>query len=566
VGTGLVTLKKKSYTIGCNFKNCAYFIIQISTVKILYNAIVLLLFLPCLIHGQVIPQLKKQGTAVQLIVKGEPYLILGGELGNSSASSLPYMQAIWNTVKQMHLNTVLTPVYWELTEPEEGKFDFTLVDSIIYQARNNNMHLVLLWFGAWKNSMSCYAPAWVKKDQQRFPRAQKQDGSGLEILSAFNQNNLAADGKAFRALMKHIRDVDAAYSTVIMVQVENEIGMLTEAREYTAAANAAFHSEVPGKLLDYLSKHKNEIVPELKKHWAENGYLSKGSWEQVFGKSLTTDELFQSWYYATYTNAVALEGKAEYALPMFVNAALNYKNVQPGEYPSAGPLPHLMDVWEAAAPAIDMLSPDFYNPYFKQYNDLYTRRNNPLFIPEIRFEPDNAAKVFYAIGHYNAIGFSPFSIESTDKPAEEPIGKSYNILRQLTPAILAYQGKGKMDAVLLDTSTAKQEIPMGKYILSVAHEGTLGWSGIPKSKWQAGGGIIIQIAEDEFIIAGTAIVVTFATTGKNAGILQADEGEYVNGKWLSGRRLNGDQTHQGRHIRIPSGEWGIQLVKLYTYR
>jgi hypothetical protein len=192
-----------------------------------------------------------------------------------------------------------------------------------------------------------------------------------------------------------------------------------------------------------------------------------------------------------------------------------------------------------------------------------------LFIPEIRFEPSDAAKAFYAIGHYDAIGFSPFSIESVDKPDEEPLGKSYNILRQLTPTILAYQGKGKMDAVLLDTMNTKQEIIMGKYVLSVAHEGTLGWSGIPKAKWPQGGGIIIQTAEDEFIIAGTALVITFTTTDKNApiaGILQADEGEYVNGKWLPGRRLNGDQTHQGRHIRIASGDWGIQLVKLYRYR
>jgi beta-galactosidase GanA len=509
------------------------------------------LLLPCFVYGQA--SLQKQGTAVQLIVKGQPFLILGGELGNSSAADPDYMLPIWNTVNQMHLNTVLTPVYWELTEPEEGRFDFALVDSVIHLARNYNMHLVLLWFGAWKNSMSCYAPAWVKTNQQRFPRA----GSGLEILSAFNQNNLTADAKAFRALMKHIKEVDETFSTVIMVQVENEIGMLTAAREHTAAANSAFNSAVPVGFLDYLNKHKNELVPELKKHWSENGYLSKGTWEQVFGKSLATDELFQAWHYATFTNAVALEGKAAYPLPMFVNAALNYKNVQPGEYPSGGPLPHLIDVWQAAAPAIDLLSPDFYNPYFKHYNDLYTRRNNPLFIPEIRFEPADAAKVFYAIGHYNAIGFSPFSIESADKPAEEPIGKSYQILRQLAPVILANQGKGKMDAVLLDTANTREEISLGKYTLSVAHDGTLGWSGIPKAKWPAAGGIIIQTAEDEFIIAGTSIVITFTSTDK-VGILEANE--------MPGRRLNGDQTHQGRHIRIPTGEWGIQRVKLYRYR
>lgn len=535
--------------------------------RILFNILFVFLVLTC--QAQNHPQLKKQGTAVQLTVKGKPFLVLGGELGNSSASSLPYMKDIWTTVKQMHLNTVLTPVYWELLEPAEGKFDFTLVDSIIYQARRHDLHLVLLWFGAWKNSMSCYAPAWVKKDQQRFPRAQKKDGSGLEILSAFSNNNLTADAKVFRALMKHVREIDAAYSTVIMVQVENEIGMLTEAREYTATANAAFNSQVPAALLDYLNKNKDVLVPELKQHWGANGYLTKGTWEQVLGKGLATEELFQAWYYAAYTNTVAREGKAEYPLPMFVNTALNYKNVKPGEYPSAGPLPHLMDIWQAAAPAIDILSPDFYNPYFKHYNDLYTRRNNPLFIPEIRFEPSDGAKAFYAIGHYNAVGFSPFSIESTDKPAEEPVAKSYEVLRQLTPVILAHQGTGKIDGALLDTTSTKQDIPAGKYTLTVAHDGTLGWSGIPRAQWGEAGGIIIQTGDDEFIVAGTGIVITFTTTDKAApivGILQADEGEYVNGEWIAGRRLNGDQTHQGRHVRIPMGTWGIQHVKLYRYK
>jgi beta-galactosidase GanA len=516
------------------------------------------------------PYLQKQGSATQLIVNNKPFLVLGGELGNSSASSLQYMKPIWPKLKQMHVNTVLTPVYWELIEPEEGKFNFTLLDSIISDARANNLHLILLWFGAWKNSMSTYAPAWVKTNQQRFPKAQKQDGSGMEILSAFSNNNLEADKKAFTALMKHVKEVDAAQSTVIMVQVENEIGMLEEAREYTPAADAAFKSEIPKELINYLQKNRDALVPEFKERWAANGYVAKGTWEQVFGKGLETDEIFQAWYYAKYTNAVAQAGKAAYNIPMYVNAALNYRNVKPGQYPSAGPLPHLMNIWQAAAPAIDMLSPDFYNPYFKHYNDLYTRATNPLLIPEIRFEPSDAAKVFYAIGHYNAIGFSPFSIESTNKPEEEPITKSYEILEQLTPAILKYGATGKMDGVLLDTQTKKQTLALGNYQLTVSHDYTLGWS--PEAKkpdWPMSGGLVIQTGENEFIVAGTGIVITFTTVDKATplvGILQADEGEYVNGQWVAGRRMNGDQTHQGRHIRIPAGEWGIQHVKLYRYK
>lgn len=516
-----------------------------------------------------IPHLADKGTTRQLIVNGNPFLILGGELGNSTASSMAYMRPAWDKFRAMHLNTILSPVYWELMEPLEGKFDFSLVDSVIITCRRNNLKLILLWFGSWKNSMSVYAPAWVKTNQAKFPRARDQSGKGFEILSAFSNNNVDADAKAFAALMKHLKAIDKA-QTVIMVQVENEIGMLTEAREYTPEANQLFDSEVPQELMAYLLAKKDSIVPELKEHWSKSNFATSGNWEKIFGKSIATDELFQAWYYAKFTNKVAAAGRKEYDLPMFVNAALNYKNAAPGQYPSAGPLPHLMDIWQAAAPAIDMLCPDFYNPYFRRYNDEYSRRYNPLFIPEIRMEPSNAAKVFYAIGHYQALGFSPFSIEYVKEPKEEELTKSYSILSQLAPTILQYRGTGKMEGVLLDSQIMKQEIFLGNYKLTAAHEYTLGWSaGAAKPNWPMVGGIIIQVGKDEFIVAGTGIVITFSVVDQpniSAGILQADEGEYIKGKWVPGRRMNGDQDHQGRHIRIAGDEWGIQKVKLYQYK
>lgn len=521
------------------------------------------------LYSQAIPHLQQKGTTQQLIVDGKPFLILGGELGNSTASSLDYMRPFWKKFRAMNLNTILVPAYWDLIEPEEGKFDFTLIDSILHTSRENNLKVILLWFGSWKNSMSCYAPAWIKTNEERYPRAQNRSGKGLEILSAFSKSNLDADKKAFSQLMKHLKKNDTS-QTVIMVQVENEIGMLTEAREYTADANNAFKSKVPKELMDYLIANKDSLVPELRQHWGKTNFTTKGNWETVFGKSLATDELFQAWYYAKYANAVAEAGKREFRVPMYVNAALNYRNVQPGQYPSAGPLPHLIDIWQAAAPVIDFLSPDFYNPYFMRYCDLYTRGNNPLFIPEIRFEPSTAAKVFYAIGHFQGMGFSPFSIESAEHPEEEPIAKSYSILSQLSPEILKHSGTGKMEGVLLDTSNKKQQIVLGNYQLIVSHDYALGWA--PEAKnpdWPMSGAIIIQQDDDEFIIAGTGVVVTFTTSNSNnesVGILQAEEGIYKNGKWVPGRRMNGDQDHQGRHIRIPVGDWVIQKVKLYQYK
>jgi beta-galactosidase GanA len=516
------------------------------------------------------PRLVQVHGVTQLFVSGKPFLILGGELGNSTASYIDYMRPAWPKLKSMRLNTVLAPVYWELVEPFEGKFDFRLVDSLMAEARNQDLKLILLWFGSWKNSMSCYAPEWVKLNQQRFERAKDSKGHGLEMLSAFNKANLNADITAFTALMKHIAQVDAAERTVVMIQVENEIGMLTEAREYTDAANLAFQQKVPDQLMHYLNKNKNELVPELQACWSKNGFSTSGSWEEIFGKSLATDEIFQAWQYAVYTNAVAEAGKKAYDVPMYVNAALNYKNVQPGQYPSGGPLPHLMDIWQAGAPAIGILSPDFYNPYFRAYCDLYIRRNNPLFIPEIRSEPDNAAKVFLAVGHFKAIGFSPFSIESGVAAADEPLTKSYALLQQLSPLILENQSTGKMDGVLLDSGIQNKELIMGDYKLTVSHEYTLGWSAGSKDPgWPESGGLIIQTGRDEFIIAGTGIVITFSSVrdpNSFVGILRAYEGEYINGQWIPGRRMNGDQDHQGRHIRIPVKEFSIQQVKVYNYR
>lgn len=527
----------------------------------------------CILHisGQVqsqIPRLVKNGNYTQLLVHDKPFLILGGELGNSSASSDEYMRPIWPKLKQMNLNTVIAPVYWELIEPIEGKFDFSSADTLLKNARLNKMKLVVLWFGAWKNSMSCYAPAWVKTNTARFPRILDKKGNPHEILTPFNKNNLEADKKAFVRLMQYIKQVDANQNTVITIQVENEIGMLPDARTYDAAANAAFNQAVPENLLTYLQKNKDNLLPEIKSLWEKNGFKTSGNWEDIFGKSLATDEVFMAWYYAVFTNELTAAGKAVYNLPMYVNAALNRPGVKPGQYPSAGPLPHVMDIWKAGAPAIDMLAPDFYNPDFKHWCDLYTRAGDPLFIPEIRFEPGVDAKAFFAFGNYNCLAFSPFSIESTEHPQTEPIGKAYKILKQLTPLITAYQPKNAVRGFLIEKDSSSKDVAIGNYLMTVNHEYKLGWSaGAKNETWPLAGGIIISVAPDEFYVAGTGIVITFTSkeNNKKAGFISVDEGTFENEKWIPGRRMNGDQDHQGRHVRIPGNEYSIQHVKLYTY-
>ena len=515
-----------------------------------------------------IPRLARNGNTIQLLVNDKPFLVLGGELGNSSASSDEYMRPIWLKLQQMNLNTVIAPVYWELMEPVEGTFDFSLVDSLIKNARLFDMKLVLLWFGAWKNSMSCYAPAWVKTNTTRFPRTLDKTANPHEIMTPFNKNNLEADKKAFAKLMQHIKDADSKEHTVIAIQVENEIGMLPDARTYDEAANKTFNSAVPRQLLEYLVRNKSKLLPEIKSIWESNGSKTSGSWEEVFGKDLATDEIFMAWYYAVFTNEVTAAGKAVYNLPMFVNAALNRPGRKPGEYPSAGPLPHVMDIWKAGAPAVDMLAPDFYNPDFKHWCDLYTRAGDPLFIPEHRFEAGVDAKAFFAFGNYNCLSFSPFSIESTNQPEKEPIGKTYKILNQITPLITKHQPPGNVKGFLIEKDFIQKDVPLGDYLITIHHEYKMGWSpGSKENIWPLAGALIISVAPDEFFVAGTGIVMTFASKsqGKKAGFISIDEGRFEKEKWIPGRRMNGDQDHQGRHVRIPVNDYSIQHVKLYTY-
>ncbi len=516
-----------------------------------------------------IPHLKVQGSAIQLIVNGKPLLMLAGELGNSSASNIEHMRPIWTNLVKMNLNTVLVPAYWELIEPTEGRYDFTLIDSIILNARKNNLHIVFLWFGVWKNSMSCYAPLWVKENYKRFPRAVNKAGKAMEILSPFSDENLKADINVFSALLKHIREIDCKDQTVVMIQVENEIGMLPNAREYSKAANNNYNDQVPSELLSYLEEHKKSLTPEIMKAWSTNGFKTAGSWEEIFGKSEPTEEIFMAWFYGKFIEQLTLAGKKQYPLPMYVNAALIRPNYTPGQYPSAGPLPHLFNVWRAAAPDIDFFAPDIYFPDFINWSDKYKQPDNPLFIPETGGAFHSEVTSLYAFGKHDAMGYSPFSIESINDPANDPLTKCYEMLHQLSPIILEKQGLGLMSGVLLDSIKHMVTLTLGNYTMNIKHQ--FNWLSAPRdvdpSKCRAGA-IIINMGPDEFLIAGKGIVVNFTSIQNDSmvGIGYIDEVKIEHEKIIPKLRLNGDQDHQGRHLWLPVDNYHIQHIKLYQYK
>ena len=519
-------------------------------------------------HGQIknisdgMPRLFKQADITQLYVDEKPFLILGGELNNSTSSNMGYMVPIWKQIKALNMNTALTPLSWDLIEPKEGRFDFDLVDSLILGARKNKLHLVFLWLASWKNGMSSYMPLWVKQNYKKFPRAKILNGQTMEILSPLAESNWTADSKAFSALMKHIRVFDGTIHTVLMMQVENEVGILSDSRDRSGIANSAFEAPVPKQLINYLLTNKVNLVPEISNLWAANGNKTSGSWEAIFGKGKACDEIFMAWYYAAYVSKVAETGKKEYPIPMYANAWLNQGvDPKPGDYPSGGPLAHVLDIWKANAPYVDLFAPDLYVAEFDERCQKFTQIGNPLFIPEMNSSEDGARNIFIAIGKYNAIGVSPFGIDhARDTMA---FNRNYSILGQLSPLILEKQVKKEIMGFALDEKNPTISCEMGGYRLEISLDEIFG------HKAKTGYGIVMTNGAHQFIGGGGGFRVQFYPISKEGaaiiGISDVDEGSFKDGKWIMGRRLNGDENDQGRAWRFSSWQPGIEKCKVYRY-
>jgi len=492
------------------------------------------------------PHMQKKGSATQLLVDGKPFVMLGGQLHNSSASGVDYMRSLWPRLRALGLNTVEAPVSWELFEPEEGHFDLTFVDELLALARKHEQRLVLLWFGSWKNGVSSYAPGWVLKDTARFPRAKGADSQNKDVLSTLSSNNLKADAAAFAVLMRHLKQADGKQHTVVLVQVENEVGIMPEIRDLCIEGNVAFGAAVPPQLLEYLGKHKESLHPELLQRWNKSGCAAQGSWGEVFGGGPEADEVFSVWHYASYIDQVAAAGQAEYPLPMYCNAWLPGKL---GTYPSGGPVAHMHDIWRAAAPHIVLLAPDIYAPQFKEMCAAYARGGNPFFVPEASKDDLAAARAYWAIAQHHALGFAPFGIESIRE--DHPLVDAFRILRQLLPAITEAHGSARMIGVYRQGNEESPAGPLdvGDYRVRITYEAQL-----PEKHFPVGG-LVIQTGAEEFIIAGYGFCCRFEAQSpgpRSTRILSVELGSFgESGRWVHEIWLNGDETGANNYAHIP---------------
>ncbi|MBR1389167.1 MAG: DUF5597 domain-containing protein [Prevotella sp.] len=528
-------------------------------------------------------------TTAATVIAGDrlsylPSPILGGELSNSAATSIADIEEVMPRMRALGLNTVLVPAYWELMEPVEGTFDFTLIDRTIDVARQEQLRVVFLWFGAWKNSMSCYAPEWFKQDVKRFPRAMTANGKQLEIASCFSGNVLQADLKAFSALMRHISTKDPQRDVVIMMQIENEIGMLESARDHSPLAEKVY---------------------------------KQANWAAQYGTDEYADEKFMALNYARYVEQLAKAAREIHDMPLYVNAAMNSRGRRPGEYPSAGPLAHLIDFWHKGAPSIDLLAPDIYDAGFKSWAAKYAIPTRPqdggkkvvnrLFIPESRCCENSGVRALYAFGEHQALGFSPFAIDQANPSETYSVTQAYNLLQQVANRKLL--NSEHTWGLLFDQEDHERIIADDDVTITCRHYFTLPWDprATDGSTWPEGGGMLIRLSKHDYLLAGSGLVADFKSPaekqyeaqrdngtaakqllgedgfaqagkagsqssfaqsfkGKRLGLLSVDEVEIgADGTMKYLRRNNGDQTHQGRHARISVGEWKLLHIKLYAY-
>lgn len=490
-----------------------------------------------------LPVIKKFNDVDTLFVHDVPFIALAGEIHNSSASNLKYMEEhVWANINDLNLNSIIVPIYWELIEPIEGSFDFSLIDGIISQARDNKMHLILLWFGLWKNSESMYVPAWMKKDSDRFFYSRKINGEVINTISPLCVEAVEKDMHALSMVMSHIKTVDEIDNTVIVIQIENEIGLLGTDRDYCSAANEEFYTDIP------------DVV--------KNEFNVTGTWREAFSDE--AEEHFMAYHFAKAIEKITQTAKAQYNLPCYANAWLKQHPWYPGSYPIGGPVASMKKMWKLIAPSLFCLAPDIYVSYVPQVMDEYAFNGNPLFIPEVRKDAVTASYALYAFGKHNAICYSPFGIEDLalneseiDKPpmavmmalnidpsAFETDGsiiylsEVYRFFKNAKETYFKFRGTPELQCYLKKSETDFGDfLKFKKYNITVDYE--------PKmSHKPIGAGIIIELNDNTFYTIGLMSQIRFLPKPGERGIikiLSMQEGYFENEKWIGGRMLNGDE-------------------------
>ncbi|SBS71494.1 DUF5597 domain-containing protein [uncultured Microbacterium sp.] len=527
------------------------------------------------------------GDGAGLRRDGVPALLVGGQVFNSSSSSPRAIGQSFAHVRRMNGNVVLAPVSWALTEPVEGAFDFALVDRMIEEARHNELRLVLLWFGAYKNAASTYAPRWVRADTERFPRAVVESvgrppfsyagETAKPVLSVFGRELRESDAAAFEALVRHLVQADPG-GVVAMLQVENESGLLGDSRDRSADAAAAWAGPVPAQVIARLPDAPDG-ASSARTLWEARGSRTSGSWAEVFGESSAADEVFMAWAFADYVEHIARRGRAIADIPMFANAWLGPQPGQdePGQYPSGGPASRVLDVWRGAAPSLSLLGPDIYVEHADAVMRDYAAGGHPFFVPESRL---SAGELVRAVGTYRAFGWSGFGVDGANPDGQ--VAATLAFLAALEGQIAEAQLSGRIGAAVVETGVEVVRLHLGG--IHVDARGTLALlqtmlldagvsvpvpgmtvpdETLPDAPVQHRGdtrpfGLVFAVAEDTVIVIGRELTLDFFADDARIEIDAVEELLVEDGEVTVARVLNGDE----RLRIVPTERVGAARIRL----
>lgn len=506
------------------------------------------------------PHFKNINGIPTLIVEDKPFLALAGEIHNSSASSDTYMEEnVWENVNGMNVNTVIAPVYWELIEAQEGQYTFESVRSLINQARENQKKLILLWFGLWKNGMSTYVPGWMKVDSENYPFIEKTSGERIYAITPLCEAAVMKDATAFQQLMRFIKEYDSDQQTVIMVQVENEVGALGTDFDYSQKAQEGLKKAVPKEAL--------------------KANCDQGTWEECFGQE--AKEYFMAYHYAKALDKIAGFGKKEYDLPYFVNTWLEKYPARPGEYPTGGPTARMAPFWKKVTQNIAAFAPDIYVPNFSEVCEQYLSFQDNLMIPETRQDFDTVANLLYGLSKYNVNCFSPFGIEDFMKEeiahdasvlstlaidasafnyhgTGKILSKTYELLGGMMDKIIEFRGTDKIYPFLKKSAGDRGEVfNLSNCELKVSYQN------FSENKVKSAG-FVIETDDHEFFVIGINVKLALQASYQSEeqiGIVALEEGSFVDNNWQRGRILNGDERY---NIAI-GNETKIYRIAYHTY-
>jgi len=463
--------------------------------------------------NNIIPHLEEINDHRVLIVDGKPFIILGLQWDCDGCYTPEDMDPFFEHGESMGLNTASLLLYWREIEPEEGKYNFTMLDHRIDIARKHHMKIVLVWFASFKNGCLTYAPDYVRKDHQRFRKVKDKKGSQhTNNCCPTAEETHKRDELALIQIFNHLKEVDSKDHTVILFQMENETGIFGTNRCYCDICNNKYSK------FDYKSEY-----------------------------GVQAEEAFSATCIAEYCDSLAKTIKEIYPIPVYMNAWLPaaYVNQRPGfDYPSGGPVPGMLALYYKTIKHIDFLSPDIYQYGYRDFNyysKIYTAKDNPLFIAECATGKGARTEknIFYAIGYYAAIGYDPWAINrccpgfmseplvntADGKWSEEAyeLHKSYKMINEAIYPIVMAQNTENLKTFVEEEGDNGILLSFNELDVEIKFDH-------PKKSAR---GFVIRQTKDEFILVGAGAHISFSKKGgERVPVSIVESGLFNDNKWI----------------------------------